>query len=97
MIKTETIIEKVKIQYRYCDKCSKDISRNTGRNAGKCVICKDDLCFDCVGNEDSNCGDYPDRYCKPCWLNGDQFRQQIKFHEDEIDRLNNEWNNLCKK
>jgi hypothetical protein len=36
-------------------------------------------------------------YCKKCWELGNEYRPLIEQHENEVDKLYDEWKNKCKK
>ena len=77
----------------YCDICKTQIKSRYH----VCVICQKDICEKCVGHEDDTIGDYSNYYCKTCWQIGEPFRNKINQLNLDIDKLNDEWLNLCKK
>ena len=82
----------VKIKQKYCDVCGTEMRRYTQR---QCVICKDDLCENCVAKEEMNMYDYNDVYCQSCWDNGREERIKIKELEDKIEQYVDEWYEKC--
>ena len=97
MIKTEKILKETEVIYKYCDKCSVDISKGTWLNAGKCSMCGDDLCKNCVGHTDDDYSDYQTVICKPCWEAGETNRAEIEILEKEIEKLQEDWYLKCVK
>ena len=97
MKKKTTIIKEETITHTYCDVCEIEIKKDTFSSAVTCEICHKDLCNNCVGHEADMIGDFREVYCKTCWEVGESYRDAIKKHEDEIDRLNDEWREKCKQ
>jgi len=90
--KEVTVIHK----HRYCDDCGIELKKRTYSGDAKCVICEKDLCKSCVGHEEWS-GDYETLYCAKCWNIGEQYRIKIESLEYEIEKLNVEWLNECRK
>lgn len=75
----EVMEKKSKTEY-YCDICGKQFSRSYWQ--GRCDICKKDVCRDCAVASDyitelAVDSDYPSIYCKPCWFDGEPFREEL--------------------
>jgi hypothetical protein len=95
MIKEMKQIQETTIRYKYCDDCETEIKRDMTCSVAKCEICGKDLCDKCIGYE-ANSGDYREVYCKKCWEVGVDYRSKIEYLENEIEKLSNEWHNLCR-
>jgi len=96
MIKEVKKQKEVIERHKYCDVCGAKISIGLSCGKAKCEYCGKDLCDECVGYEESTSGDYRIVYCAKCWSIGEDYRPTIKQHEDEVDRLYNEWTDKCK-
>ena len=97
MIK-ETITQKTvneTIRTRYCDDCGDKIMKESYTSV-HCEYCKKDICKKCVGHEDSGSGDYNNIFCKACWELGNEYRIKIAQFENEIEKLQDEWQSKCK-
>jgi len=95
MIK-ETSIPSVKIiRQKYCDCCQSEIAIGLACSSAKCLICKKDLCQNCIGHEIETGGDYRDVYCKNCWDIGMPYMVETEKLHNEIEKLNNEWHSKC--
>lgn len=81
----------------YCDDCGTKENNSSSVYICKCHLCGKHICNKCIGHTDDSIGDYPDYYCKECWSIGESYKEQIQNHEDEIDRLYDEWHAKCKK
>ena len=91
MVKKIETTEKV-TKYEYsCDDCE------SGGYIHTCTMCGKHICNKCIGHTDDRYGDNWEYYCKKCWSIGESYREQILKHEDEIDRLYDEWHTKCKK
>lgn len=86
----------IKIPHYECDVCGKNV-----KNQKICLICGRDLCPSCRYDDYSFGGDYPDIYCKHCWIIGEPYRKQIELVENEAELKTEQetkaWHNLCKK
>lgn len=65
-------------------------------NRSDCIMCKKDLCKNCIGHKGSAIDDYDEFYCKKCWDIGEYYRKEIEKHEKIIEKLEDEWLNKCK-
>ena len=68
----------------------------------KCLICRCDLCRKCVVEKyESECGDYPNRYCQGCWEVGEKYRdvllEEEKAHDEKVDQIENQWKEVGKQ
>lgn len=82
----ETIPETVVRIRIVCDACTADCSKNeNGLRSGQCVMCKNDLCGDCLIYDHRDGSDYPPVYCQRCWRIGEPFRKQQADAELEHD------------
>ena len=96
MIKeTKTLKETVE-KHRYCDECGVELHWSLSCSRATCEYCGKDLCNKCVGHEKYDTGDYRTVYCKTCWELGNDYRPLIEQHENEVDKLYEEWQNKCK-
>lgn len=95
MIKEIKTTKEVFINHKYCDDCGIEIKRDMACSVAKCEKCGKDLCDKCVGYEADSFGDYREVYCKKCWDIGESYRLAIQKHEEEIEKLNDEWSLKC--
>lgn len=96
MIK-ETITQKIvneTIKTRYCDDCGDKITPRE-YSSTHCYYCMKDICKKCVGHEE-DVGDYYNIFCKHCWEFGNEYRLKIEQLENEIEKLQDEWQSKCK-
>lgn len=71
------------IKYSYiCDLCGKE----TGYHR-ICNICGRDICSSCTKFDPRDMGDYPDKYCEPCFKIGQKYLDQISAEEDKYDKI----------
>lgn len=91
MRKTEVVIKEETRSRIYCDLCGEELTHKA-----HCVICKRDLCPNCVGYELDDGSDYSDYWCKDCWKIGAPYREKIKLLENEIEQLYCDWEKSCK-
>ena len=91
-----TKTHKVKIHHKYCDICGIEIKNNMSYENVICETCGKDLCNTCVDHEVNTKSDYREVYCKECWDIGTKYRKDIDEHEAQIEKLENEWYELCK-
>lgn len=93
MIKTKQVT-KEETEY-YCDICGKQTHPHSCECCGRCV------CNDCSELDYQHSDDYPDYYCKKCWVIGEPFRQETKKIEEDSDlkqeKLKEEWFNKAKE
>lgn len=95
MIKEEKKLVETTVKRRYCDDCGKELYGLSCCRA-ECEYCHKDLCEKCIGNEEGTSGDYRIVYCKTCWELGNEYRPLIEQHDNEIEKLYNEWRTKCK-
>jgi len=89
-MKVETGKEEV-IKYSYrCDLCGKEAAHHR-----TCGICGRDICSDCTKFDPRDTGDYPEKYCVPCFQIGQKYLDQISSEEEKYDviveNLEQEW------
>lgn len=95
MIKEEKQIKEVVINHRICDDCGRELAFY---ELSTCCKCGKDLCTQCVRIEygdDENDNEYA--YCKSCLDIGEKYRIEIDKHREEIDKLQDAWDNECKQ
>ncbi len=73
-----------------CDCCGKPV-----KDPGNCRICGGHVCYECTVFDDGDYGDYPPRYCEPCWSIGAAYREKRKVLEADCDdgkgELTSQW------
>lgn len=92
MEKIEKVLKEVELTTRICDICDGD--KPTKR---KCHICSRDICEECTVHDTRDTGDYLRRYCRPCWVLGNEYLERILRIKHEFERIvegiENEWHN----
>lgn len=72
-----------------CDLCGKESTQSYT----KCPICGKDICVDCsVSSCFATKDDFPDFFCKKCWIVKGEFLDQIKKLEIKFDK---EYSEIC--
>ena len=90
--------------YWVCDTCGKKVSEAPSiGNLKRCILCNSDVCRDCAIMTDFQSlehnhfwGDYPDYFCPSCWQKGISIIPRIRAAREEEERLQEEWENICK-
>ena len=74
-----------------CDVCSTRL----GGRFYKCYMCSKDLCYHHTVYDNRDSGDYPDKYCQPCWDIGESYRlmeaEAADRYYDELDKIHQQW------